>query len=482
VQQSGWGYAADRTQVFVAVMLVTAIANRASAWLGRRTDPKSAAGYFALSATALLAAAAGLLRILGYTTWAQQAPWMMLIPIGYLTASRLWRGHSAERPLYWVSQGAAAVILLHVFGASLEDNLRSFAPMRASHDSLLLGLVFAEAAAFYMLAAVVRRRSVNVHLAAAALCGALWQFMGYRGIDPVYYTMLYSALGVACLAVARVMGLAQVAVYRGNSWGLKGEPFKHVAVRGPGLPAFQCGHGILCVALLAAFMQGLAGLAQPDEGWMGIASLGATVAAACAAAALVPAAHWRRFYMVASTALAAVTFLRLNMLIDLSGWQKLEIFCVAAGVTMLVTSYVALFREEEGRREDAVTFALALGSFLAVAPLVIAVLYHRWSVAAPSLYDEIALLTVTIVMTVTGVAWQVKATTMWGGAALVLYLVVMVCSLAYHPQVAVGVYMAAGGAVVFAIGIALSVYREKLLQLPDRVAKREGVFRILNWR
>ena len=42
--------------------------------------------------------------------------------------------------------------------------------------------------------------------------------------------------------------------------------------------------------------------------------------------------------------------------------------------------------------------------------------------------------------------------------------------------------LAVGGAVIFAAGIALSVYRDKLLQLPDHIAKREGIFRILNWR
>jgi hypothetical protein len=46
----------------------------------------------------------------------------------------------------------------------------------------------------------------------------------------------------------------------------------------------------------------------------------------------------------------------------------------------------------------------------------------------------------------------------------------------------VGVYIAIGGALIFGIGIALSVYREKLLALPERIAKREGVFRMLNWR
>jgi len=64
---------------------------------------------------------------------------------------------------------------------------------------------------------------------------------------------------------------------------------------------------------------------------------------------------------------------------------------------------------------------------------VIAVFYHRWVDGEPSLHDEMALLTVTILMVVTGRSWQVCATTPWGGALLILYLIVLVASLAYHP-------------------------------------------------
>lgn len=50
------------------------------------------------------------------------------------------------------------------------------------------------------------------------------------------------------------------------------------------------------------------------------------------------------------------------------------------------------------------------------------------------------------------------------------------------PNVAMGVYLAIGGALLFAMGIALSIYRERLLALPSRIQNREGVFRILAWR
>jgi hypothetical protein len=471
--QMGWGYPA--TGSLAAVMIVAALANRASAFITRRSDPKASGAYFFLSAAGVLIAAAAALRLWGFVAWSEQAPIMMLIPVGYMLASRAYRGQAAERPFYWIAQIATATILLHVFGATLES-WQAFAPMQGQRATLLLGLVFAEAAAFYVLAAIFHRRSVNVHLAAAAACAALWQLMGYCGVPNQWYTMLYAGLGVACLVAARALGLDQQDVYRFGDRKFK-------TVRGRGLAAFQCGNGILCVALLAALMQGLSGLAHRGAtDWTGIASLAATIAAALCAAVVVPAENWRRFYGVAAVALGGVLFLRLNMLLDLTGWQKLEIFCVVAGVAMLAASHVARFREATDRPDESVSFGLAMGSLLAAAPLLIAVLTHRWMVGRPSLWDEFALLTVTILMTVTGVSFQIKATTIWGAAALAIYLAVLVVSLAYHPTVAVGVYLAVGGAAVFGLGVALSVYRDKLLALPEQVANREGVFRILNWR
>jgi hypothetical protein len=468
------GLAHQTSAAFGAVMLATAVANRCSAFLTRRIDARSSMGYFVLSALALLIAAAGLLRQFGLVSWSQQAPWMMLIPIGYMIASRLSRGHTSEKPLYWVAQTATGAILLHVFGA-LVESWDALIPLESETRTLLLAFVFVEAAVFYALAAVFHRRSINIYLAAVAASGAIWLGLGYYGVPSVYYTMLYAFLGLAGIVAGRTLGLEQTDVYRPGESQAK-------AVRGRGLAAFQCGTGILCVALIAALMQGLVGLAQREGDWTEIGVLAAMIAAAGFAALVAPAANWRRFYTVAATALAAVTFLRFNLEIDLSGWEKLEIFCTIVGVLILAASHVALFRGGNESNEETVSFGLVLGSVLAATPLLVATLYHRWYGGEPSLWNEIALLTVTIVMLVTGLSWQIKASTLWGGVALVTYLVVLIVSLAYHPNTPIGVYLAVGGAAVFGLGIALSMYRERLMTLPDRVAKREGVFSILNWR
>jgi hypothetical protein len=465
---------------FVASMLVVAIANRVSAYATRHSAPAWSSAYFFISAAALMVTAAGLLRTLGVIAWHQQAPWLMLIPLAYMVASRLWRGHTPAQPLYWVAQASTAVILFHVLAAaatSLESFELMFQPIKQHTQNLLLGLVFVEAAVFYTLGMVFRRRSANVYLAAACACGAMWQLLGYWGMPGPYYTMMFAALGIGLLAVSRAMGVGTVTVYR--STGGTG-----LAIRGKGLAAFQTGNAIVCVALLAGFLQGLALLATPDDITVpSILALALTIVAAVAATLLVPHGAWRRMYVTSTIALGGLMCLSLNLHIDLSGWQKLEIFSVVVGVLLIAISYVGRFRESDGEENEMVSVGLWLGSLMATVPLVVAVMYY-WATGDPSTIDQLALLTVTVLMVLTGYVWQVKSTTFLGGVSLVFYLFVFVVSLSLglDKQWIIGVYLTIGGGLIFALGVGLSMYRERLLQLPERISKREGVFRILNWR
>lgn len=472
--ETGW--------LFVVVMLIVAVSNRISAWVYRHESPQQATAYFFLGAAALILAAAGFLRSgLGLTEAYQQAPLVMLIPMGCILAARWWRGQPEERPLTWVAHTAAAVILAHVVLGSIERLGIVVRPVTGRTENLYLGLVFVEAALFYILVGLISRRGVNAYLATAAACGALWQWLGYFDVDDTWHTMLYALLGVATLILARSLGLEQVVA--------DGEHEVQVAAtRGRGWTAFKCGNAILSVALLSALLQGLADLATREPtaptAWLSIFALALTTLASLAAILLVPAGAWRRWYGVAAIWLAGLTFLTLTIpwMQQLSPWQKLELFCVVIGASLLIASHVGLFRESEADTEEMVSFGLLVGSALATLPLVIAVFSHRFFGGGPSLVDEFALITVTAVMLVTGVSWQIRATTLLGGGTLAVYLALVVVSLARVRQVEVGVYLAVGGAVIFAIGIALSIYRDRLLELPDRIARREGIFRIINWR
>jgi len=325
------------------------------------------------------------------------------------------------------------------------------------------------------LAGVFRRRSANVYLAAATGCGALWQLLGYWAVPGPYYTMLYASLGIVFLAICRVLGIRQTSVYRPS-----GE--EALVTRGRGLAAFQTGNALVTVALLAACLQGLMRLASQNTEWLSVTALVLTTVASLVAACLAPGGTWRRLYTTAAIALAAVTMLTLNIQINLSGWEKLEIFCVVVGTILIAVSYVGRFREEADKENEMVTLGLWLGSILATVPLLVAVIYYRFPGTEISLIDELALLTVTVLMLVTGYSWQIKSTAFFGAAAFALYLVMILVALGWGAQKPIGVYLAVGGVVIFALGIALSIYRDKLLELPERFAKREGIFRMMSWR
>lgn len=464
----------DSGGLFVVVMVLVALCNRASAFLFRHKEPRTSAVYFFFSAGSLIVAAAGLLRQSGLVDWTQQAPLLMLIPLAYLVAARLWMGHTPERPLVLIAHAATAVILFHGLVATVDLLGQVIQPRQGHIDNLLLGLVFSEAAVFYTLAGIFRKRSVNVYFASAAACGALWQFMGYWGqIPQAYYTMLYAVLGIAALVAGRALGLEQVERYDAS-----GE--KNLATRGRGLALFQSGNAILFVALLAAFLQGLSHLATREREVLSstLFALVLTTVANFAAIAVVPAGNWRRLYWTSSIALSGLCLLIINLLSHFTPWQKLEILCVLIGAMLIVTGYIGRFREGAADLGDGITLGLWLGSVLVTAPLLIA--WCTWGF--DHVPEEMAIVVFTILMLATGFPWQVKSTTLAGGGTLFAYLVVKIVQLAYHPQLGAGIYLTVGGGLVFLAGLVLSIYRDRLMLLPDRIAKREGLFRIIDWR
>jgi hypothetical protein len=436
------GFAYQTGWAFVGVMLLVAVTNRVAAWLSRHARPGLSETHFFFSAAALLVAAAGLLRQISWTDWSLQAPALMLVPIACLVASRMWRGHSPERPLGHVAHAATGVILAGTLVAALEHGeWLVFRPVVENSRNLLLGLTFAEACVFYVLAGLFRRRSANAYFATAAGCGAAWQFLGYFGVPTEWYELLYSLLGIGLLVASRSLGLEQQQRYTSDGT-------QTTSLRGPGLTAFQCGNAVLSVALVVAFLKGLSDVAVSGIhalDWLSFAALAATTAAAVAANWLVAGSAWRRWYLTAAVALGGVLFLQINVLIDLNGWRKLEVFCVAAGLLLLGMSHFGLFRESRASTEESITLGLWAGSLLTAGPLFIAMLYDRFAGAGPLLIDELALLTFTVLMLVSGCGWQIKSTTLIGGGALTLYLLILVVSIAYQPQVAIGVYLLIGG-------------------------------------
>jgi hypothetical protein len=474
--QHSFGY--EPTWWYVAGMLATAISCRVGAYLYRKQIPWLSAVYFFGTAAATLVGAAGLLSVLGTKDWSVQAPILMVIPILYLVAARLYRGRTEEAPLVWVAHTATAVMVLAVIGAALRGDASGRVDVVTGHVvNLLLGWFWLEAAVFYGLAAAFRKQGLNVYLATAAACGALWQFLNYYQIGAEYHTLAFALLGFGLLLAYRFA----VPERLGKS--------------GLADAAFRCANALMSLSFVAVALLALSRLAlsQAELARLGgdwarplqllFGLLVTTTAVSALAAWLVAHRGWRRWYVIATLGQSLIGFLVLYKIIDLSPWQKLEIFCLVLGLLLLVVGHLGWYREQE-RHNDLVSLSLFLGSILVGLPLAAAVLYFR-SRPTPVFHvlDELGLLLASILLFGSGFMFRIKSTTLVGGLLGAIYLVSLALFIHLPEQLqTAALWIAAGGLALFGSGLLLSIYRDRLLALPDKIKRREGIFRVLTWR
>ena len=193
------------TWMYVLAMLATAVSCRVGAHLYRRTLPWLSSVYFFGMATTTLTGLAGFLSVTGIKTWDEMAPIVMVVPILYALAARLYRGHTPENPLMWAAHAATGVMVVAVLAAALHlTPAHVVEPVVGKSLNLLLAVFFAEAALFYGLAASFRKESVSVYCGTAMACGAIWQILLFCGVEAEYYTLTFAVLGLALLICYRL--------------------------------------------------------------------------------------------------------------------------------------------------------------------------------------------------------------------------------------------------------------------------------------
>ncbi|MCI0640874.1 MAG: hypothetical protein L0Y72_30350 [Gemmataceae bacterium] len=471
-----WPHALSWAQI--GAMAVAALCCRAGAFLVRQTHPLLSTCYFLATAAATLVAAAGLGWQLGCRTWDTQLPWLMLIPLAYLVAARLYAGRSPAKPLALAAHSAAAFELLLSTAAAFPIVEERLQPLSGVTANLHLVAVCLEAALFYALGARFRKTRWAVFAAAAMVCAAMTQSLLFQQAPQGHWPVAFAGVGIVLLMVSRIASRASA-----DADLMTGA-------------AAQSANLILSLAFVAGAFIGLSRAVLTDQqlGLLGgdwRSALGdlavvqtALVALALLAIWLVRHAGWRRWYALLALANGALLMLALHRLSLLSPWQKLELFAVAAGAVLLCIGHAGWYREQQDdQRNDLVSHSLLFGSLLAVVPLVVAVVYHRFGETISRL-DEFGLVFVSVLLLGSGLVCRLRATTLVGGAALAAYLVLI---LAYmqrlvHEQVIVGIYLTAAGGLLFGTGLALSLYRDRILQLPGKIKRGEGIFKVLNWR
>src|SRR5207248_2650401 len=138
---------------------------------------------------------------------------------------------------------------------------------------------------------------------------------------------------------------------------------------------------------------------------------------------------------------------------------------------------------DAARQSESVSLALFFGSLLAGLPLAAAVLIHRSANHHFSVPDELGLLAAGVLMLGTGFMLQLRSTTLTGAVLLVLYVLTLPMLIKQLENLSTAaLLLAIGGGAVFTLGLVLSIYRDRLLTLPEKIKRREGIFRVLSWR
>jgi hypothetical protein len=472
----------------VMAMAVTALACRAGAFLYRHRLREASIFYFFLTAIATLLFAAGLAWMIGVKAWEAQAPLVTLIPILYLIAAYLYRGHTPENPLTWAAHGAVGLLIFFSLWVALgiTPQVQAVVPVQGRALNLLLALFCVECAAFYGLAAFLRRTNWTIYLATVMLCGAIWQFLKFFETPDEFYTLAFALPGFALLIIYR--------------FGV----FEKFELAGLERTTFQSANALTTLGFVSGALLSLSrnfmrnvDLARLDAAgdWHGpvqtiLVLLIFLTLISIASAALVQHQVWRRVHIVLSIINGLLVLLTIHRLSILSHWQQLEIFAVIAGLVIVGFAYVGWYYESE-RTSDLVTMGFVLGSLAVVMPPLIAVIVYRIQGSInrdPDAYktgpDDAALIVFSIVLFASGIFCRIKATTLVGIIAFAIYFLVVLIGLHRHLREAwiIGIYLVLGGALLFGSGLFLSLYRDWLLALPARVRRREGIFRFFDWR
>jgi hypothetical protein len=464
-----WHYSI--TWTYVGAMLAAAVSCRVGAFLYRRDRPGVSATYFFGTGAATLAGAAGLLLVLypERPGWDFQAPILMVIPLLYLAAARLYGEHTPARPLTWVAHAATGVMLVSSIGAAF----RGFLLISQDPLNLSLALFFAEAALFYLLAAAWRREPFGVYASTATACAAVWQVLTYAGFQQEFYILTFAVVGLLLL-----VGYRFAVLERTRAAGLAGA-------------AFQCGNALLSLAFVAAALLTLGEVVGGQETQRGVllSLLSSLSVIGLVSVGLVRQEGWRRWYVATTITQVALIVLVLAVFSRLTPWQRLEVVCVVIGLLLLVAGHLGWYREQE-QHSDLVSVSLFFGSVLVALPLTIATVACRIQSSAPGYtidtfhtVNEVGMLVAALALLATGFMCQIKSTTLAGSFLTAAYLVTLLLYLRIPERLqTTAVYIMVGGGLFFAAGLLLSLYRDRLLRLPERIKRREGVFRVLTWR
>jgi hypothetical protein len=446
---------------FSGVFVLATIFTGAAMWLSSRKT----AGFtrqFQLSTIAVLGvlAVAGTIGTLGFEFSTYTLVGEMFVPLA-VAALAVTVAKYENRNEWGIAAECATMVLL-VVGCGVAVGLVD--TVVTSWPHLWLTVFFAQAAVCFGLVSRNEFRPTAAAGAVVSMCGLTWQLLLAMGVSQ--YVFLYATLLMGVSAAIAILFAGEAS------------PFKTVAQ--------WTSRVCLSYGGVATMFLGLARLLTGESQWAVVVLLATYLAASAVAAWLADEVKWRQHFSIVSGLQLVLMLFTIGALSTLDFVQRLELLITAAGLFLFAAGMVGWRREGESR-DPIVSYNLAFGSFLSVVPLVFGLIGQRlgwgWDDWVWIMFHELGVLVVGLMLLGIGVLCRIRWSTLTGAASLAFYVLSLVLLVRLPDQLqTTAIYMMVGGGVFFTTAVVLSIYRDRLLALPQKVKSGEGVFEVLTWR
>ena len=408
---------------------------------------------------------AGVISVAGIALTVPTLAAEMLVPMALAGMSLVARNETRRQSWARAGEFAGGLVMLASLAAAL--GLVEIATSSAA-PHLWLSLLFTEATVAFGIASIHSERGTTSALSAASLCAAAWQTILWLDFTTYAPIVAATTVGVVALAIARAMELFE------SKSAKRISRYQYLGMVGVSLGG------------LAALLLSLARVMVGEAVGSLIGLLILQTIATAISAVLVKDAASRRFLSILATGEFLVMVLVVNVLSGLNILQKGELFVTILGLVMVGFGYAGWLREGK-EKDELVSFNLAFGSLLSAGPLVVGLLHQRFWDPADAwgwvMMHEVGVLAVGLLLLGAGLVCRIRWSTLIGSGTLIAYVVSLLGLLSLPDKLqSTAVYMMVGGGLFFAVAVLLSIYRDRLLALPEKVREGEGVFQVLKWR
>lgn len=425
-------------------------------------------GFLAVAAVLGTLSALSVAIVLGFDSIDLFAVLGFLVPVAFITWSLANRNSQHSSAATKAASWGVSSLLFCLVGLTIDRGVGAW------DGHFTWASIFAAAATSYLIASRHRPTGVDRMLGYAAATGSTCNLMSLAGLSFDYSIPLATTFTGVILAIVNAVRRESVSdlttgktVYRKDSFEIAANALVTVGV---------------VFGILLAFSR----LANQHTDIRLLWVMGGQLLGIMLAGLLTVRHSWRLLFRAEGFAVAIVTACIGNSLITAHWGHKVELVAMLVGLTLLVIGHAAWYREGE-KEDDGATASLFLGSLLSTIPVGIGLVYYRsFEVSSDwnwMLFHEIAAILIGLTLFGLGCACRIRSTTICGAGLLTTCVVSLLSLVQWPGQLqSVSMVMMVGGGTFFVTAVLLSIYRDRIADLPAHIQEGRGVFRVLRWR